>query len=414
MQKENLILLLAEKSQKPKEEIEKLIEEKKAQYAGLLTNEGAAYMVARDLNIDLELSELEHAKLKDLTEGMQKLQIEATIKEIRMPRTFKKENRIAERCSILLEDEGVVVPLVLWNKDIERFEKLKLERGDRIRISNCSVQKFNDALQLRLSYDGKIELLQKGKRLITEIANLKPNMQDINIIARVVRLFEEREFEREGQKGKVMRFLVADDSGKIMVVAWHDAVNAAKALTTGELIKIENAYTKESQNGLELHIGYKSRILKDPILEEEFPPLEKILGIKEAKLKELNENETAKISGVIVSANRLISFWVCPKCRKRAVPFDDTFICEFCGEVKAEKRIVLSFDIDDGSAIMQAVAFQQNAAKLLKMNLQELLQNENLDELKSRIIGNKVGLIVSAKKNSLSGNLELVVRDVLV
>jgi hypothetical protein len=48
-----IIEQVASKSKKTSEEVKQLIEEKKSKFSGLLTDNGAAYMVAKDLGIEV-------------------------------------------------------------------------------------------------------------------------------------------------------------------------------------------------------------------------------------------------------------------------------------------------------------------------------------------------------------------------
>ncbi|HLC36810.1 MAG TPA: hypothetical protein VJK05_04365, partial [archaeon] len=78
--KEKLIELIKESTGKSEEEILKLIEEKKIKFSGLLTDSGAAFMIAKDLKVDLKLEDslTELIKIGSLEDGMNNINLEVS------------------------------------------------------------------------------------------------------------------------------------------------------------------------------------------------------------------------------------------------------------------------------------------------------------------------------------------------
>ena len=123
---------------KSEQEVKELIEEKKKKFAGLLTEDGAAFMVAKELNVDIELNaeKADIVKISNLSPGMRNVDLIARVLHVHAPRRFERGAKKGEYCKLLLGDETGEITLTLWNKDIGKIEKKKLERGASILIKN--------------------------------------------------------------------------------------------------------------------------------------------------------------------------------------------------------------------------------------------------------------------------------------
>ncbi len=108
-----------------------------------------------------------------------------------------------------------------------------------------------------------------------EIDDLISDLNNVTITGRVLDVFPLRDFtKKNGSIGRYIRIILADNTGKILCVAWNSkATDLSKSELQGKIVKICNAYTKEGINGeIEIHIGDRSNvIISTEASEEDFP-----------------------------------------------------------------------------------------------------------------------------------------------
>jgi replication factor A1 len=422
--KDKVVEKIILKSKKSKDEIEKLITEKKTKFSGLLTDTGAAFMVAKDLGVELNLEKniSEKTSISQLEDGLNNVDVSVQIKQIFAPKSFQKGGKKGKLVNLIVADDSGETRLTLWNKDVAKLNELKLEKGDLILLKNCYVTAFQEKPQLNLGYNGQIIVEKKGESQLTKLKELKKELNDVDVVGRVIRVYPKRTFEKEERKGEVLNFELADDTAQVRATAWNDLVKTVEKLKAGAIIKIEGAYTKEGLQGLELHLGFKSRVLREPEVNFKLPPLEDFgRKLDKARVADLKQGDSYKeLNGMIVSIARLPgSFKVCPKCRKKAERFEDKFVCHDCGEVEPETNIVFSFDLDDGSAVIRCVSFGPQAETLLGQEKEKIFQQMQdteekfMDKLNGELVGRQIIVAGQAKKNAVSDELEFTVREVV-
>jgi len=358
-----------------REEVLGLIKEKKEKFSGLLTDSGAAFMIAKELGIEigLEGAIASKEKISELKEGQRNVELKARVLGVFSPRSAEKNGKKKKYCSLLLGDENGEIRLTLWEKDVDSLQEKKVEKGDIALVKNCFVSSYNDRLQLSLGYNGKIDYskeddpkLPQAKGNVKKVNELSKGMECIDVYARVARVFDLREFHSERGKGSVVNFLIADETGTIRATAWSELAEKAEGLSRGEAVKIENGYTKQGLKGIEFHLGWNSHILSEPN-SVKLPEISEIAGerFKRTKIIELEEETDAEILGIVTRVNRVGEFKVCEKCGKKVEEEGNAFLCDRCGEVKPKKRFFTSLVLDDGEENLNCTFFGKNALDAL-------------------------------------------------
>jgi replication factor A1 len=424
-----IIKRIVKETGKNEQEIRELIEEKKKKFAGLLTEDGAAFMVAKELNVDIEIKaeQAEVVKIANLSAGMRNIDLLARVLHVQAPRKFEKGARKGRYCRLLLGDETGEITLTLWNNDIKKIEKKKLERGAVILAKNCYVGTFNGKLTLALGFNGEIivepkgvdtSLLPKPERVAIKLADLSEGMQNIDVFARVLRVFEMREFEHSGEKANVIRFEIADGTARVQAVAWRDLAEKANKLYAGELIKIEGANVKSGLKGLELHLDWRSRIIEEPVVAFKIPELSELLGTKytRKRISELQAGmQNIELVGEIVDIIKgNLVYYFCPTCKEKA----SGETCDKCGN-KTRPRLVTTITLDDGSSAIACTMFGKQAELALQMTTIDVLNkfkekdaHEVIEEAKKRALGRTILVRGNIKEHSLNPEeLEMVVSE---
>jgi len=258
-----------------------------------------------------------------------------------------------------------------------------------------------------------LELLPKTKRRL-EIKNVVPKLRNLNLTARIVKLFEPREFKKKDKSGKVANVILGDSSGSIRLSLWDQQTDIIKNLKAGMAVEVFGAYTRENGiGGTEIRLGNRGGV---KILEEtDIPPLEKMTqrGSISQSIINLNEGSMGEIRAALVQLFETNIFYeICPTCKTRIKKDGDKFKCDEHGEVDPEKTIVLSGVIDDGTGNIRAVFFRDSALKLIGMDIAEALKRkdtffENLD-----VLGKEYIMFGRVRRNKMFDRLEFVVNNV--
>jgi len=420
---------IAEKSGKQAGEVEGLVGEKKKRFSGILTDSGAAFMVARDLGIDLGLESVKRLCVSQLRDGMQNVDLFVRVMQVFSPKEFEKNGKSGKLCNLVVADSTGEIRLTVWHDDVGKLASKHVKRGSVLMLRNCYVKEFNEKPQLSLAYNGSFvvnpdnisfEELPEANSAMVKLGELKEGMNDVNVVGRVLRLFPVTEFDKGERKGRVMNFLVADSRGQVRATAWNDLVKEVAGLKENDLIGIEGAYTKKGLKGIELHLGWQARIEKNAKAGEEIPLAKELLRAKALPKKVLelhNGDVNVLVEGKIVAVNPGALFYsVCPNCGGKVQRLEEGIICDKCGEVKEpDIREVVSVRIDDGTAQVNVVAYGKEAEKIIGLDKEDLKQQVKdrgrdalLEELQA-LNGTVVEVLGRVKENTFAGGLEVVV-----
>jgi len=142
------------------EEVNRLVEAKRAKLSGLISREGAAQIVAAELGINFEK---EKVKINELMQGMKKVNTIGKIVQLFPVREFKKEDREGKVANLVLADETGNIKTVLWDTNhINLIESRQLKEEDVVEITNASLR--NNELHL-----GSFSDIKKSKEIINNV-----------------------------------------------------------------------------------------------------------------------------------------------------------------------------------------------------------------------------------------------------
>lgn len=136
---ERILEKIAQVSDLEKEEISRRVEAKRAKLAGLISQEGAAQIVAAELGINFDNEKL---KINELLPGMRKVNVIGKVINLFPVRTFTMKNGDEGKvANLFLADETSNVKVVLWDVNhIELIEKGIVDKDKIIEISNGSMR----------------------------------------------------------------------------------------------------------------------------------------------------------------------------------------------------------------------------------------------------------------------------------
>jgi len=283
----DIIDLIVKKSGKSKDEVVRLIEAKKKELDGYVTDEGAASLVARELDIDLfEEQPAPELKLsvRDLVAGMTGVSLNLKVLRIFPVRTFtRKQGGEGKVASIIGADATGSVRVIFWDRRTKPIEDRDIEEGDIIKIINGRVKTgLREQLEIHLGLSSRVmpnppdadpEEFKAISPPLTKIASLEEGMLDVNVRGTVVGKFQKSTFSRSEGEGTVASLTIEDETGRTRLVLWDEQASWFDQLDIGDRIQIESGYVRLDRNNTpELHVGRRGRITPlEAAAEEEHP-----------------------------------------------------------------------------------------------------------------------------------------------
>lgn len=370
-----IVDLIVTKSGKSKDKVLKLIEAKKKELNGYVTDEGAASLVARELDLDLfERQPTPELKLsiRDLVVGMTGVSLNLKVIRIFPVRTFtRKQGGEGKVANLTGADSTGSIRVTFWDKHTQPIEDQEIDEGDIVRIINGRVRTgLRDQLEIHLGSGSRIMVNPPDVDskdfpdvIISQIniSSLEEGMNDVQLEGSVTTKFRKTTFSREDSEGVVASLLLADESGRTRLVLWDEQTEWFDKLNIDDRIRVESGYVRLNRNSeVELHLGRRGRItLLEPTTGKPSPKKPE----KHQLLKDLRPGDYAQTVGVIVQANEGVSTFT----RK---------------DGREGKRLVLS--LADKTGQVRAVAWGQAAENLATVEVGTLLQLQG--------VGCRVGL----------------------
>lgn len=415
-QNNTLIKDISNKTNKSEEEIQNLVNEKVKKFSGLLTEQGAIFMVEKELGLKKENENIK-LTITELEDGQKNIDVKGKIKMIFPTKEFERGEKKGKLCSFILEDESGEIRVTLWNDQVDKYE---LTAGSEVIINNGIVTSYNEKKQLSLGFSGDLQITKKATEEFEKINNLKGEMSSINVVGRILRKFPLKEFEKGEKKGKLCNFQFGDETNLLRATAWNEKADEVLNLTDGSVVKIKNAYTKNGMFGVELHLGYNTIIGQS---DKNIPTTVEIMkdNINKKEINQLVENENIIINGKISQVeNGNLYFLVCEKCNKKIEKGENGNFCDSCGEVKGKPSPVLNVLVEDQSGKIKTVLFGENGLKLLGIDeevfvkeIEEKSIDRIISELNEKLEGKNVELFGYSKINTYSNEFEFRVKEVV-
>ncbi len=90
-------------------------------------------------------------------------------------------------------------------------------------------------------------------KVLTKIKDLTPESKQVNVLAKVVSLSEEREItSRFGEARKLVEATVGDETGTVFLTLWNDQI---AQVTKDETVLIDNGYVSLVRGHIRLNVG---------------------------------------------------------------------------------------------------------------------------------------------------------------
>jgi len=247
-------------------QLREMIEKRKEEAGGLLTDEGAAHIVAYELGVVLKREEEFDTEIhiKDLTLGMNDVSISGRVLLLGSTRSFTREDGSEGKVTkLLLGDSTGVVDIVIWDEKADTLREEEIEPNEMIRIFHGYVKEgLNGEPELNIGKRGSLHKIPdrasdsypRVEDYFRKIGDIKCETRFLNLEGKVRQIYPLSEFKHsDGTKGKVQRILLSDDTGEILCVFWNDKVDSVGGAAVGDLIRVTAASAKKSREEIEVH-----------------------------------------------------------------------------------------------------------------------------------------------------------------
>src|SRR2546426_71556 len=281
---ENLLNhILAKNPGMVREELLSMVERKKQESHGLLSDEGAMRLLAQQLaGLSGQLVNISDQRISSVQAGLSDATISGEILSISQLREFQRsDGSIGKLVRVKLKDGSGQITCVLWDSSAEIVEKERLATGSKLRLAHGYT---------RLGLAGEVEF-HLGSRSIIEILSRTPATElalspavaqespPVNLSPETVRVRIRKLQRSRGENGPAWA-LCENEDGLTMAKFWDDNMETVLSMGEGSIITIKNPWITERNGMVYLNAGSKSSITKETLVDIKSPPPVTIASIK--------------------------------------------------------------------------------------------------------------------------------------
>ncbi len=304
-----------------RKEIQNLVEEKKKELKGLISEEGALFIIAKELGVDIKeenkdlLKEIE-IFISDITQNMKNITLYGRIKEIYNVNSFERNDGSKGYVgSFLLHDNTGDARIVLWDNQVNIFTESNFEKNELVKIINGTAKKGKyERMEIHIGSYGKVILspedvdYKKYPKITFKPINVNDvnlNLNSLSLEGKIIQLSPKTEFTRkDGELGKVQSLTLLDSTGSIRITFWNEDTDIVNGLEINDVISVTNLNPRLStlnSQTIELMANRNTNITKKT----------KDLDIKGESIKSIkqlqNMSGVVSFKGVITSVDNLKS-----------------------------------------------------------------------------------------------------------
>ncbi|MGA2663811.1 MAG: hypothetical protein ABSF83_02585 [Nitrososphaerales archaeon] len=288
--------ILKSKPELTRDQVMKQVQDKKRDVgAGFLTDQGALFLIAGELGVQLSHMTSTDLTLKDLYAGANDITIVSRVLAVYPISEYKrKDGTVGRYRRLSLFDKANVAKLTIWDDNQDALNLAGISVDTPVRVSNGYVRPGLDGKpNLNLGKRGRIEALN-DEALASKLSPLSELVRRIGEVEEGQNVpavegtspFGSRfsSFTRsDGSGGSMTQFELTEDAGqkRMRVVVWNPVSVEVKA---GERVQVTNLRVRKSINGdLELHgdNGSVVRTLGSGGAPEAPPKFVKVTAIKD-------------------------------------------------------------------------------------------------------------------------------------
>jgi len=281
MKIEDYFNIIIESTGLTRKEIRGLLEDKKRELKGLISEKGALHIISIELGININSNNIEQfdqSKRVDpkIPLNMRNITLIGRVKEIYRKFSYnKKSGGWGEVGSFLLRSKTQDIRVVLWDNQVDILKNLDFKINKLVKIVNGygKVGKFNN-VEIHIGRQAKVDL-NPGKVDEDEYPIIKPKMsliRDINSSLRqvtvdgtIIQKYPPVDYNtKAGIIGQVLSIVLIDTTGSIKISFWNSMVKKCTHFNVGDIVKITDLnprLDKIDLKSIELHSTPSSNVI---------------------------------------------------------------------------------------------------------------------------------------------------------
>ena len=273
---------------------------------GYLTDQGALFLIAEDLEIALTQTFKAEVGLKDLSIGAKDVSVKSRVLNISPAKQFsRKDGSPFLLRTMTIYDNDSTVSVKLWDEKANLPGIEKLKPGDLIKIIKAYVKSdLNGSPTINVGSGSEIDTTNQESEirpieaLTIDSSEIKENQNDLVVSGKIDGGISTLEFtNRRGEPGKALRMrLKGKDNAITRVVLWgKDESLLPKVISQDAKIRLLGVRTKTGNQGLEIHGNEATMVEIDG--EKEAEPVT-------VRIATINRNEKERTSAIGVDSKK--------------------------------------------------------------------------------------------------------------
>jgi len=283
--------LLEQKPEFTRQDIEDRVRQKKEKIGeGYLTDSGALFLIASDLEISLTQPLKLEIGLKDLYIGAKDVSLESRVLNISPAKQFsRKDGTPFLLRTMTVFDNDSTVNVKLWDEKANLPGIEELKPGDLIKIIKAYVKEdLNGSPAINIGSGSDIEptnhesKIRSIEAMTIGVSEIKVNQNNLIISGKIDGSINTMEFtNRRGEAGKAVRMALKGNDDKLTrVVLWgKDESLLPKIISQNAKVRLLGVRTKEGNQGIEIH-GNDATIVEIEGSNETKPTILRIAIVK--------------------------------------------------------------------------------------------------------------------------------------
>src|SRR6267378_7199532 len=281
---ENLLnQILAKNPDMQREELLSMVERKKQESHGLLSDEGAVRLLAQQLaGLSGQSVNISDLRISSVQAGLSDATISGEILSISQLREFQRsDGSVGKLVRVKLKDGSGQITCVLWDSTAEIVEKEQLATGSKMRLSHGYTRLgLAGEVEFHLGSRSHLEVLSKTSPNGPAISpSVSPESPPATISPETVRVRIRKLQKSRGENGPAWA-LCENEDGLTMAKFWDDNMETVLSMGEGSVITIKNPWITERNGMVYLNAGSRSSITKETLVNIESPPPVTIASIK--------------------------------------------------------------------------------------------------------------------------------------
>ena len=314
--------LLDLKPEFSRSDIEEMIKQKKDKIgAGYLTDQGALFLIASDLEVALSEPLKVEMDIKDLYVGAKEVSLETRILNLAPPKQFtRKDGSPFLLRNMTVYDIDSTASVKLWDEKANLPGIEELKPGDLVKIIKAYVKSdLNGRPTINIGSGSHIEASHEESDIpsiddiTVDVSSVKEGQTDLVVSGKIDGMINSMEFTNSrGQPGKALRLrLKGADGNSLRVVLWgKDESNIPKIIPVDAKVRLLGVRTKSGIEGLEIH-GNESTIIEIEGKQEAKPTTFRIISMARLDSGEtmiLGADDQKQLFNISDSSEKMLQF----------------------------------------------------------------------------------------------------------